>query len=254
MSCSALLAAKKSAVLTIGLTGEELLKKKQGLELIQPFALRKTYVLAFLKEFHPFLDVNIVELQEPCGPTKDQDFEGLIVTLETVKGGDFINDIRQKAGLKSLKVFVTGLVLRNDYEAKLSSGEIRKELIRRSGITDNKEIWQFLRKGWETELQGAISSELRNRWLDRVLLSYLEKWRSYHNLLHIYEMLKLYEEFKEVIHEKRRVFLAIWFHDAVYVPIDKNNEEVYFFLINVFQPNNQNRIQLSSLENFQEIS
>ena len=67
-------------------------------------------------------------------------------------------------------------------------------------------------------------------------------------------MLKLYEEFKEVIHEKRRVFLAIWFHDAVYVPIDKNNEEVYFFLINVFQPNNQNRIQLSSLENFQEIS
>ena len=39
-------------------------------------------------------------------------------------------------------------------------------------------------------------------------------------------MMSLFEEFKAEIKEKRRVFIAIWFHDAVYVPGDAKNEEV----------------------------
>jgi len=224
-----LLACEKSAILTIGLTGEELLLKKQGQELIQSFSLRKAHTASFLNEFNPFLELNIVELHEPCGPTKDESFDGLIVTQETIKGGDYINQIREKNGLLPLEVFVIGLVQSgNSIDEKISSGEIRKGLMNRSGGQNNeiKEMWQFLKKGWFKELDNKFNKDLNELWLDRIMTCYLENWRNYHNLRHIYEMMKLFEEFYHLIKEKMRVFLAIWFHDAVYVPGDPLNEEV----------------------------
>jgi len=192
------------------------LNKKQGSEFIQSFYLRKHYLLQFLSELNPNLTINIVELQEPCGPTKDQYFEGLIVTKETIKGGDFINNIRQENNLEKLRVFVTGLV-NSEQDDKISSGDIRKGFLDRLDF-EEKTVIPMILKG------KSMISEL---WLDNLMCCYMEKWRFYHSLVHVYDMMKLFEEFRGEIKEEKRVYIAIWFHDAVYLPGSEENEEVF---------------------------
>ena len=200
------------------------MKKKQGSDFIQSFSLRKHHLLHFLNEFNPNLIIDIIELQEPCGPTKDQYFDGLIVTKETIKGGDFINNIRQENKLEKLRVFVTGLV-QSQLDDKISSGDIRKGFLEKLDIEEKKLIPMFL-KG------KSIICEL---WLDRLMCCYMEKWRFYHSLVHVYDMMKLFEEFRGEIKEEKRVFIAIWFHDAVYLPGSEENEEAFLIKIRFFK-------------------
>lgn len=237
MSCACLLAKKNKSVLTIGLTGDELLNKKQGKVLMQTFFLREHYLKCFLAEFHPFLSLEIIELSEPCGPTKSDPFDGLIVTCETIKGSEYINNIRKENGLAPLKVYVTGLVNR-EQESKLSSGDIRKEILVKCPQLEKENIIGKLREIWfrEIKLAGFLKKEkVCEIWLDKLLNCYFERWRYYHTVLHIWEMIILYEEFYTHIKEKFRVLLAIWFHDAYYLPGDDKNEEVLrLFLRNIY--------------------
>lgn len=170
-----------------------------------------------------------VELHEPCGPAKSEAFDGLVVTRETAAGAEFVNGIRANGGLPPLKVFVTGLVSAQSQEVKLSSGDIRKEFIGKCPEIADEQLnfVEFLRSSWENELKSAGIAGNFELWFQRLFGNYLEKWRFYHTVKHIWEMLRLFQEFKGQINEKLRVFLAIWFHDAVYLPGDRENEEVY---------------------------
>lgn len=49
--------------------------------------------------------------------------------------------------------------------------------------------------------------------------------RCYHNLSHIRQMITLWEEFGKYIREQEVVLFAIFFHDIIYNPLLKNNEE-----------------------------
>ena len=146
------------------------------------------------------------------------------MTKETIKGSEFINNLRKENHLEPLEVFITGLINNSNNEDKISSGDIRKSFIEK--IENQKNIIEFLKKTWVQEIYND-SNEISEIWLDKLMCNYMEKWRLYHNLLHIYDMLRLFEEFKAEIKERRRVFLAIWFHDAVYWPGDGENEEVF---------------------------
>lgn len=59
----------------------------------------------------------------------------------------------------------------------------------------------------------------------RVRKQYEEKHRFYHNLTHISQLLKQYETHQNLLEDAVSVQLAIWFHDVVYDPFSKNNEE-----------------------------
>jgi len=53
---------------------------------------------------------------------------------------------------------------------------------------------------------------------------YTEAHRAYHNLSHIYTLLKITEQYKSEIENSRILELAIWYHDIIYRATRKDNE------------------------------
>uniref|UniRef100_A0A0K8TBU8 Cytidyltransferase-like domain-containing protein n=1 Tax=Lygus hesperus TaxID=30085 RepID=A0A0K8TBU8_LYGHE len=132
LSEAALLTKKR---LLIGLTDTEMLKTKILWELIQPYNERAENVRKFLEEVRPNLEVNVVPLNDVYGPTKDdRDLEVLIVSPETMKGGQKVNEMRQKNGLDPLKIRSIQLVTEDlkcwdVEEEKVSSSNGRLRLL-----------------------------------------------------------------------------------------------------------------------------
>ncbi len=61
-------------------------------------------------------------------------------------------------------------------------------------------------------------------WRDRVLASYAEPTRHYHTLQHLAECLGLCDDVAPLVERAGEVAIALWFHDAVYVALAKDNE------------------------------
>jgi predicted metal-dependent HD superfamily phosphohydrolase len=55
--------------------------------------------------------------------------------------------------------------------------------------------------------------------------AYAQKHRAYHTPRHIDECLSLFDEFKHLAANQAEVECALWFHDAIYEPMSKSNEE-----------------------------
>ena len=53
---------------------------------------------------------------------------------------------------------------------------------------------------------------------------YQESHRAYHNLVHIWNFLNLFDEYQNEIKEAALFELAIWYHDAIYNTKNKDNE------------------------------
>lgn len=85
------------------------------------------------------------------------------------------------------------------------------------------------------------ASDLRNAWFDlwrrlganggagsvyeQLLLGYSEPVRAYHTLTHIEHCLAELEDVPEPAADLDAIEFALWFHDAVYNPMAKDNEE-----------------------------
>lgn len=122
--------------LTVGITGDELLKKKQYNDQLQDWHERQAVVQDFLQgilqmslptltskssqsmsssdtgartvrqEFEPGLVVNYVELFDAFGPTiTDESISALVISGETRSGGQAVNDKREAKGWSLLEVF-----------------------------------------------------------------------------------------------------------------------------------------------------
>lgn len=67
---------------------------------------------------------------------------------------------------------------------------------------------------------------------DAIYKKYSAKNRHYHSMRHIYNMCCLWENNKQKLNNPRAIFLAIIYHDIIYVSSRNNNEEksaAYFF-------------------------
>jgi len=60
--------------------------------------------------------------------------------------------------------------------------------------------------------------------LERLLASYAEPQRHYHTLQHLSECLDLFDQVAHLARRPGEVALALWFHDAVYIPQGHDNE------------------------------
>lgn len=60
--------------------------------------------------------------------------------------------------------------------------------------------------------------------LDRLLASYAEPQRHYHTLQHLSECLALFDQVAHLAQRPGEAVIALWFHDAVYVPQAPDNE------------------------------
>lgn len=129
LTIAAFLTSKK---LIVGLTDEELLIHKEFKECMEPFAKREDNVLDFLHLLKPQLLVDIIPLHDVCGPTGTvPEIECLIVSRETVKGGEIVNKTRMERGFNELEIVVVNILggdERDGWKEKLSSTEIRKLL------------------------------------------------------------------------------------------------------------------------------
>lgn len=59
----------------------------------------------------------------------------------------------------------------------------------------------------------------------RLQSAYAQKHRAYHTSRHIDECLALFDELKHLAAHAAEVECALWFHDAIYEPMSKSNEE-----------------------------
>jgi phosphopantetheine adenylyltransferase len=152
------------STLTVGITGDALLKNKKYAEHLESWKRRQESTHDFLssivcfgqpddarvkvQEFHdpgpnghavhvsyPFgLTIKYVEIWDPFGPTiTDENITALALSLETRGGGAAVNEKRREQGWAPLEVFEVDVLdaseehsLDESFQSKLSSTEIRR--------------------------------------------------------------------------------------------------------------------------------
>lgn len=126
-------AAEAADYLIIGISTKELIRDKKNPQLIQPWHERARQVKHFCQDNH--IAFEIIKLSDPYGPTIDRDtrIEAIVVTEETVKGADKINEIRRGMSARELQVFIFDMV--NDERGlPIHAENIRAGEISRQGI------------------------------------------------------------------------------------------------------------------------
>lgn len=120
--------------ITVGVTDENMNQKKTLCELITPTEKRIEGVVDFLQDIKPCIEHKVVAINDMFGPTiSDPDLQFIVVSEETKRGGEIVNEERQKKGYSVLKQHVIELVVdscHNQYEEeKISSSSSRKRLL-----------------------------------------------------------------------------------------------------------------------------
>lgn len=162
---------QEPSVLTIGITGDELLKKKKYADYLESWHSRQQAVHEFLASIiyfgqpddnriqmqeinepgpnghavhvtYPFgLVIKYVEIWDPFGPTiTDENITALVLSLETKGGGNAVNNKRVEQGWKELDIFEVSVLdageeesVDESFQSKLSSTEIRRKWSERQG-------------------------------------------------------------------------------------------------------------------------
>ncbi|XP_034947383.1 bifunctional coenzyme A synthase [Chelonus insularis] len=123
---------------TVGVTDSVLIVNKILWELIEPCERRIDAVKNFLQDIDSSLSYDVVPINDIYGPTQyDPTFEMIVVSEETQRGGQKINELRSQKGLNILDIEVVKLVHeeienfnRNENEElKISSSNSRIRLL-----------------------------------------------------------------------------------------------------------------------------
>lgn len=97
--------------LVVGVTDDQMIKRKKLWELIMPVEQRIKNVRECLQEMNPNLTYQIVPISDLYGPTiTDEELECIVVSEETVKGANKINAARVAKGWPELKVHSVNLL------------------------------------------------------------------------------------------------------------------------------------------------
>ena len=158
--------------LTVGITGDELLKRKQYRDQLEDFHERQSAVQDFLlgtlelispshvlrstqnvRSSEPFgreveskltsgLTIKYIEIFDPCGPTiTDESINALVLSAETRGGGQVVNDKRKEKSWPPLEILKIDVLdngedddnyIKDDFQSKISSTDIRRKLHQKS--------------------------------------------------------------------------------------------------------------------------
>ncbi len=122
---TALLFSKK---IVIGLTTEDLLKKKKHAAKIENYKTREQNLKAFIDSIGHLNRVEIVPLNDPYGPpVHEPEYEGIIASQETYKNALKINEIRESKNFTPLIIIVIPMI-KDRNKNILSSTAIREKL------------------------------------------------------------------------------------------------------------------------------
>ncbi len=85
------------------------------------------------------------------------------------------------------------------------------------------EMNEYLLKNWQMLTKHALNPGLS--FYDQLITSYSSPTRHYHNLKHIQDLLELTDLYKDNLFSPETVSFAVWYHDAIFDPLDTENEE-----------------------------
>jgi len=116
----------------IGLTTDEFVKKLRKSHPVAPYEERLKELKEFLKSEGLLERAEIIPLSDPYGPIVwDGLVDAIVVSQETAPRAEEINKIRQKRGLKPLKIIAIDMVLARDRRpistTRIRAGEIDRE-------------------------------------------------------------------------------------------------------------------------------
>lgn len=118
---------------TIGITSQELVGKKDYSDQIESFHVRKEGVLRYLEQRKYVNNAKIEQLEDIYGSaTDDASLSAIIVTEDTIKNAKKINEKRKLNHLEALEVFSVPFMKGPDNKI-ISSQRIRAGLINRKG-------------------------------------------------------------------------------------------------------------------------
>ena len=80
-------------------------------------------------------------------------------------------------------------------------------------------------ENWQRLWRELGASEVPRGLFNQLVAAYSERHRSYHTLQHLRECLAQFEAASALARRPAEVELALWFHDAVYDPRARDNEE-----------------------------
>lgn len=122
---TALLFSKK---IVIGLTTENLLKKKKHAAKIENYKTREQNLKTFIGSIGQLNRVEIIPLNDPYGPpVHEPEYEGIIASQETYKNALKINEIRESKNFTPLIIIVIPMI-KDRNKNILSSTAIREKL------------------------------------------------------------------------------------------------------------------------------
>lgn len=110
----------------IGLTSDEMLQKNHNVE---SYDNRRTRLLEYIKKIGvPEEKYEVTRLNDPYGPTLEEDFDYIVVSPETYPVALKINRIREEKGKKPLEIVYVEYVMAEDgipiSSTRISKGEI----------------------------------------------------------------------------------------------------------------------------------
>ena len=88
----------------IGLTSDEMVKKKPLYSGINPFKERKKNLEDFLNKNFPQTPYEVIKIEDPFKPGLREDIDIIVVSPGTRRNADKINLLRSRGGLKPLKI------------------------------------------------------------------------------------------------------------------------------------------------------
>lgn len=103
-------------------------------ELVLPLDQRMSEVREFLNDIDCTLSYEVVAIQDPFGPTAtDPDLDLIVVSSETIKGGQMVNNIRREKNFRDLDIYSIPLVeikqVLEEKEKKVSSSNQRMDIL-----------------------------------------------------------------------------------------------------------------------------
>ncbi|MFC6724499.1 phosphopantetheine adenylyltransferase [Halobium palmae] len=127
---------------TVGLTSDELAPATRHVDrYVRPFEERKRDLVAELEPIAEEYDreFTVRKLEEPTGIATEPGFDVLIVSPETVRTGERINDLREEMGRGSLRIEVVDHVPAEDGERISSTRIVQGEIDRHGNLTPERE-------------------------------------------------------------------------------------------------------------------
>ena len=234
----------------IGVCSDEMIKHKGPLSLIQSNYIRRKKIEEIINlNGHNNYDCTyevqtIYDSVDMAG--REKDLNCLIVTTETYKGGLYCNEIRKKNNLNEVDICTINVININlDNINKISSSLIRKDILDMISLDKINKLYSVF-SNLCNDLLKIEDKNVVDYWWQEILEHYTKKWKYYHNLNHIYSFVELFEKYNNNIQNYKSEFLiSIFFHDIIYIPSRKDNEDESMNLFNKFysetNPKNLNK-------------